>query len=110
MFRLLFPVAVIAIAAGLSGCNETSGGAGPITSAPIGPMAYKMPPGSGCTGEINRYQGVLRADLETGNVDQRVYDDIQRELARAASACEAGRDGEARGLVSASKAKHGYRA
>ena len=110
MTRFVLPLVALGAAFTLTACNATSGGAGPITSAPIGPMAYQLPPGSGCAAEINRYQGVLRADLETGNVDQRVYDDIQRELTRAASACEAGRDGEARGLVSASKAKHGYRA
>ena len=33
-----------------------------------------------------------------------------RDLTRAASACEAGREGEARGIVASTKRAHGYRA
>ena len=110
MTRILIPLAVLGLAAALGGCNETNGGGGPVVSAPIGPTAYKLPPGAGCTGEITKYQAVLKADLESGNVAQTVYDAIQRDLTRAASACEAGRESEARSIVSATKAKHGYRA
>ena len=109
MTRITLCLAVLAAVA-LGGCNETTGGAGPVLSAPIGPAAYKLPPNAGCTAEINRYQDVLKADLETGNVGQKVYDDIQRDLTRAASACEAGREGEARGIVATTKRVHGYRA
>ena len=111
MTRIAFPLAVLALAAALGGCNETTGStAGPVVSAPIGPTAYKLPPNAGCTGEINRYQAVLKADLDTGNVERKVYDEIQRELTKAAFACEAGRDGEARAIVGSSKARHGYHA
>lgn len=110
MTRILLPLAVLGLAAMLGGCNETTGGAGPVVSAPIGPTAYKLPPGAGCTGEINKYQEVLKQDLDTGNVAQSVYDAIQRDLTRAASACEAGRESEARSIIAATKAKHGYKA
>ena len=110
MTRIALSLAALGLAAALGGCNETSGGAGPIASAPIGPTAYRLPPGAGCTGEINRFQDVLKADLASGNVGQKVYDDIQRDLTRAASSCEAGREGEARGIVASSKRAHGYRA
>jgi hypothetical protein len=114
MTRLFLFPAALALAATLGGCNETTGGAGPIVSAPaagpIGPTAYKLPPHAGCTGEINRYQGVVKADLETGNVEQKVYDDIQRDLTKAAAACEAGRESEARSIVASSRSRHGYRA
>jgi hypothetical protein len=110
MTRILLTFAVLGLAAALGGCNETNGGSGPVVSAPIGPTAYKLPPGAGCTGEINRYQEVLKADLESGNVAQSVYDAIQRDLTRAASACEAGREGEARSIIAATKSKHGYKA
>ncbi len=110
MTRIAFSLAALGLAAALGGCNETSGGVGPIASAPIGPTAYRLPPGAGCTGEINRFQDVLKADLASGNVGQKVFDDIQRDLTRAASSCEAGREGEARGIVASSKRAHGYRA
>src|ERR1700761_574353 len=106
MTRILFPLAVLGLAVALGGCNETNGGPGPVVSAPIGPTAYKLPPGAGCTGEIDRFQSVLKADLDTANAAQKVYDDIQRDLTRAASACEAGREGEARSIIAATKAKH----
>ncbi len=109
MTRIVLSLAALGLAAALGGCNET-GTSGPVVSAPIGPTAYKLPPGAGCTGEINRFQDVLKGDLQTGNVGQKVYDDIQRDLTRAASACEAGREGEARSIVASSKRAHGYRA
>ena len=110
MTRMFLTLTALGMAVALGACNEPSGGAGPVVSAPIGPTAYKLPQGAGCTGEINRYQDVLKSDLETGNVEQKVYNDIQREMTRAASACEAGREGEARSIIAASKRAHGYRA
>ena len=114
MIRAFLPLAVSlaisGLAAALGGCNETTGSTAPVLSAPIGPTAYRLPPRAGCTGEINRYQDVLRADLETGNVEQKIFNEIQGELTKAASACEAGRDGEARSIVASSKARHGYHA
>jgi hypothetical protein len=108
---MIFPLTVVALAAALGGCNETTGStAAPVVAAPIGPAAYKLPPGAGCTAEINRYQEVVQSDRDTGNLEQRVYDDIQRELTKAAFACEAGRDGEARAIVASSRARHGYHA
>ena len=64
--------------------------------------------GSGCSAVIGRYQAVLKADLDTGNVNKSVYDKIQGELVPANNACAAGRDAEARSLVAASKSRHGY--
>jgi hypothetical protein len=115
--RRIFPgLAVAALAALLAGCNETTG---PVASVPPpatrGPAASavsasNLPPGAACTSEFNEYQAVLRADVETGNVNKSVFDQIQRELTGANAACAAGRDAEARSLIQASKARHGYRA
>lgn len=94
----------------LAGCNETSGsGAVPATAA-APPSRFGLPPGSPCSGEIGRYEAVVKDDLATGNLDHKVYDQIQGELARAAGACSAGKGGEAHALVASSKARHGYRA
>ncbi len=96
------------MALALAGCNDALGG-GPVASAPATPGAYH-PEGSGCAAEIDRYQAILKADLDTGNVADKVYAQIQSELSRAAAACSAGRAGEAHRIVAQSKASHGYRA
>ncbi len=97
----------------LAACNAAT----PVAVAPaVAPGGYNstrfpvvaMPEGSGCAAVIGRYDAVMKADYESGNVGAKVFDQIQNELAGARSACAAGRDGEARGLVSASKSRHGY--
>jgi len=100
----------LAGAIALGGCNETGGMAGPTVSAPIVASSFRLPPGASCTGEINTYENVVKSDLGTGNVEQKVYDQIQHELARAAAACSAGKGGEAHSIVATSKERHGYRA
>ena len=41
-------------------------------------------------------------------VDSSVFEQIKVEIAKAADACRAGQDAQARALVAASKHKHGY--
>ena len=67
-----------------------------------------LPSGTACAEAINRYDTVVTSDVETGNVNKPVYESIQRDLAPARSACIAGRGGEAIGMVSASRRRHGY--
>lgn len=112
MMRILIPVAAIGAAVALAGCNEMAGGAAasPVPSAPAAPAALSLPSGSACANEINRFQSILKGDLETGNVEQKVFDQIQLDLNRAASACSAGKGAEAHRIVARSKASHGYRA
>lgn len=108
MLRLLAIAAALASMA-VAGCNET--GAGPATTvATTDAVGSRLPPGAPCSGEINRYQAVVKSDLDTGNLEEKVYRQIQDELNRAMNACVAGRGGEAHAIVAASKAKHGYRA
>ena len=97
-------------AVALAGCNANGEMAGPTATAPIVVSSFHLPDGAACTGEINKYESVVKSDLDTGNVEQKVYDQIQHELARAASACSAGKGGEAHSIVASSKARHGYRA
>jgi len=65
-------------------------------------------PGGACTARLDRYQEVVSADRRTGNVNELVYAQIERELSRAAAACSAGRDREALSLFRQSQARHGY--
>lgn len=111
MLRRAAPLSVL-IALALTGCNASA--PAPQAESPqvarstIAQPDFKLPPGSGCSGDITRWEAVLKNDVDSGNVNQSVYNEIQREISSAAAACSAGRDGEARALVSASKRRHGY--
>lgn len=72
------------------------------------PRDFRLPEGAGCSGDIARWQAVQANDYASGNVNLRVYNQIQNEIARAAQACSARHDGEARRLIASSKARHGY--
>ena len=108
-------IAVVAslavIAPALAGCEMDGAGLAPQTSvAGVTPAQFRLPPNAPCSSEISRYQSVVASDLQTGNVEQKVYDQIERELQRASAACSAGHGGEAHAIVASSKARHGYRA
>ena len=113
MSRVQLIFAVLGVALALGGCNETSANmGGPETSVATAaaPSSFRLPPGAPCAGEINRFHDVVKGDLETGNVERKVYDQIETDLHRAAAACSSGKGGEAHAIVAASKARHGYRA
>jgi hypothetical protein len=105
---------VILAAIALGGCNQTSGSSAPVAAvapqAPAPPNWPKLPDGAACTNDLNHYQTVLGADVGTGNVNRSVYDQIETDLDRAANACAAGHDGEARAIIRSTKLQHGYRA
>ena len=111
MLRYTLPLTMI-LAGALAGCNSTA--PAPEAAAPqvahsnITPPDFKLPEGSGCSADVARWQAIQKNDLEMGHVGQGVYNQIQGEIAQAAAACQAGRDGEARAMVSASKKRHGY--
>lgn len=100
----------------LAGCNTAappSAGAPPADRysglAPgVSPAGFKLPEGSGCAGAIARWQAIQDNDLNSGHVNQKIYDQIQGEIRQASTACAAGRDAEAQGLVRASRTRHGY--
>jgi len=105
---------VFLTAIALGGCNQTSGSSAPVAAvaprAPAPPNWPKLPEGAACTNDLNHYQTVLDADVGTGNVNRSVYDQIEIDLGRAADACAAGHDGEARAIIRSTKLQHGYRA
>ena len=113
ILRIIVPLAALSAAVALAGCEANGAMGGPETSvaqAAAPTSQFRLPPAAPCSGEISRYEAVVRDDLSTGNVEQKVYDQIQKELTHAAAACSAGRGGEAHAIVASSKAKHGYRA
>ena len=105
---------VFLAAIALGGCNQTSGSSAPVAAvapqAPARPNWPKLPDGAACTNDLNHYQTVLDADVKSGNVNRSVYDQIEADLGRAADACAAGHDGEARAIIRSTKLQHGYRA
>lgn len=97
----------------LSACNTTAPApvAAPAPSSGIPYVTapgFKLPEGAGCAGEVARYQAIMDNDLETGHVNKVVHTVISGEISAARSACAGGKEGEARGLVAASKKRHGY--
>ena len=100
---------VLALLAGA--CTQTARPAAPAPGAIPGvtPSTFHLPDGSGCGGEIARFQAVLQNDIDTGNVAKSVYDRAEPDLNRAAAACSGGRDGEARSILAGTKSRFGYR-
>jgi hypothetical protein len=108
--RLLRPALIAACLPVLAGCNSNA------VPTPAAPAAYSsqrfpavdMPVGTGCAAVIGRFEAVIKADYETGNVNAKVYEQMQKELSPARTACVAGDDAGSRGVVAAVKSRHGY--
>ena len=108
-----FRLASLALVAGLAACNTTASApqppATPASGIPyVTAPGFKLPEGSGCAGDVARYQAVMDNDLETGHVNKGVHTIISGEISAARSACAAGQKAQASSLVNASKMRHGY--
>ena len=77
-------------------------------SRPYTPKDFRLPEGSGCAGDIARWKAIQSNDYASGNVSLKVYNQIQNEIDHASAVCQEGRDAQARKLVAASRARHGY--
>ncbi len=100
-------LAGLALAGGLPAWAEDAAPRG-YAVQPFTPPGFKLPDGNGCSGEIARWQAVQANDYAGGNVSLKVYNQIQNEIDRAATLCEAGQDAQARKVVSDSRRRHGY--
>jgi hypothetical protein len=92
----------------LAACNQTAAPTAPAASTSVTPSAFRMPDGTGCTGEVARYRAVMSNDLAMGHVNQSVYNRVDREVGQAEAACSAGRDAEAVRMIHATKSRYGY--
>jgi hypothetical protein len=115
MRRIFLHAAILGAAAALGACNQSAEpyGSAPAAASPstrAAPVWPDLPQTAACTDKLNSYQKVLTADVTTGNLNQKVYDEIEADLSRAANACAAGKDGEALSIIHATKEKHGYHA
>lgn len=104
--------AVIAIPALLllAACNQTTAQRSePVQrNSFITPSDFKLPEGSGCGGEIARFKAIIENDDQTGNVGDKVYNQMLAEMKQSESLCAAGSDGASRAALESVKARHGY--
>jgi hypothetical protein len=109
-------VMISAFAVGMTACQQTT--APTIVQQPlktpepvsgITPSSFRLPEGTGCTGDVARYRAVMDNDLATGHVYKGVYARVITEIDQADSACRAGRDAEASGMIHTTKIKFGYK-
>lgn len=113
MTRPLFALPLILL---LAAC-QTGGGA-PSASAPpapstgpagVTPTGFSLPSGSGCSGEVARFQAVMDNDLSTGHTTKGVYDQVSAQIAQARATCAGGNDAAAIAQINATKGRFGYR-
>ncbi|AMJ60578.1 hypothetical protein [Bosea sp. PAMC 26642] len=107
------PLVMIIAAFALSACQSAS--VAPPAPAPqdytvpgVTPSTFRLPSGSGCGGEVERFQAVMDNDLASGHTTKSVHARVSGEIATARSTCAAGNDGGAIGQIRATKAKFGY--
>jgi len=102
---------LVLVAGVLAACTQTA--APPVPQAPAGavlvtPSNFRLPEGTGCSGDIARFRAIQANDLETGHVNRKVYDQIAGELNEAERLCASGNSAGASAAVRAIKARHGY--
>ena len=107
---LLHPALLAACLPLLAGCNSS---AVPVASAPAAYNSQRfpvvdMPVGTGCAAVIGRFEAIIKADYETGNVNAKVYEQMQKALSPARTSCVAGDDAGSRGVVAAVRSRYGY--
>jgi hypothetical protein len=109
--RAIPVLAILGLA--LTACQ--SGSVAPAPPAPsaytvpgVTPSTFRLPSGSGCGGEVERFQAVMDNDLASGHTTKGVHTRVSAEIATARSTCAAGNEAGAIGQIRATKAKFGY--
>jgi hypothetical protein len=74
----------------------------------VTPNTFRLPTGTGCNGEVERFQAVMDNDLATGHTTKGVHTRVSAEISTARSTCAAGNEGGAIGQIRATKARFGY--
>jgi hypothetical protein len=100
---------VLVAVAALGACQSQPKVREPVVPVGGPPAPPVLPTGTGCGPEIARTRAIVASDVATENLNKAVGDRFDADLARAADACSAGREGEARGLLAAAKSRYGYR-
>ncbi len=117
--RTLVCLSALPLLLALAACNSSPQPGATQTRAPaaatyrnvpagVTPSSFRMPSGSGCKGDIARWNAIQNNDLKSGHVTPSVYRKIQGEIAQARAVCNAGQDAKASAMVRASKTSNGY--
>lgn len=110
--RAVFLTALIATSLLALGACQTTSEAPAAKPEPRGvsitPSNFKLPEGSGCSGDIARFRAIQANDLETGHTTRAVYDQIEAEMKKAEGMCATGNSGGASAYVRATKSRFGY--
>jgi hypothetical protein len=107
--RAALPAVLLFVA--LGACQTASAPPAPPPSlAPPGvtPSSFHMPGGTGCAGDVARFQAIMDNDLAAGHTTPAVHGRVTGEIKAAGAACAAGQDAQARHMIAATKAKFGY--
>jgi hypothetical protein len=88
------------IDAGASGTSRLAGSASHTD--------FKLPEGTGCQGDAQRFRALVDHDLETGFVAKSVYNKAISEIEAAQKTCASGEEAKARTMLSVSRRRYGY--
>jgi hypothetical protein len=72
------------------------------------PYNFRLPEGSGCSGDVARFRAIMRNDIETGHTTKSVFDQIEAEMKTADALCTSGNAGAASAHVRATRVRFGY--
>jgi hypothetical protein len=74
----------------------------------VTPSTFHLPTGTGCSGEVDRFQAVMDNDLASGHTTKGVHTRVSAEIANARRTCAAGNEGGAIAQIRSTKSKFGY--
>jgi len=100
----------------LAACQTAGSGSAPAPApAPqdytvpgVTPSTFHLPTGTGCSGEVERFQAVMDNDLASGHTTKGVHGRVSAEIANARRTCAAGNESGAIGQIRSTKSKFGY--
>ena len=103
---------LLALSCALAACQSAAPPAPPAASdytvPGVTPSTFRLPSGTGCSGEVERFQAVMDNDLASGHTTKGVHARVSSEISAARSTCAAGNDGGAVAQIRSTKAKFGY--
>jgi hypothetical protein len=99
----------------LGACQSTSEAPPPAATpkveprgVSVTPSSFKLPEGTGCSGDVARFRAIMANDLETGHTTEKVYNEIEGEMKKAEALCASGNSGGASAYVRSTKSRYGY--
>ena len=106
--------AAAALAVALAGCNASAPSPAAEAAAPSSggspytPSGFALAKGSSCGATVARWREVVGNDVHIGYLTAGQGKGIDGEIGAADAQCKAGHDAQARSMIAASRARHGY--